>query len=249
MRPLAGTSDVTVDGAVQCGPGKDCLDKSCCNSDGKCGFLPYHCKGNATVTCISHCETKAMCGVDSKDGNKTCGLNLCCSYYGWCGTDSTFCGDKDENNLDAPCQKGFGKCQVVPAPKCGEGSNTASSGRKIAYYQAWNVRTRPCNRLWPDQINTTGLTHLNLAFAYINPDTFMIEPMDPSDVAIYRNFTDLKHRGLQTWIAVGGWEFTNPGRTLNTWSKMVSTKENRAAFVSSAVKFMDEYGSMGLDLD
>jgi chitinase len=76
-----------------------------------------------------------------------------------------------------------------------------------------------------------------------------MEPMHPSDVQIYHDFTELKHRGLQTWIAVGGWEFTDPGRTRNTWSQMVSTKENRAAFVSSAVRFMEEYGFMGLDLD
>jgi hypothetical protein len=70
---MGGISDVSVDGPVQCGPGKECLDKSCCNSDGKCGFMEYHCKGNATVSCISHCDAKAMCGVDSKDGNKKCG--------------------------------------------------------------------------------------------------------------------------------------------------------------------------------
>jgi hypothetical protein len=69
-------------GPIQCGPDKECLDKLRCNSDGKCGFREYHCKPKDPVKCISNCDAKAMCGVDSKDGNKKCGLNLCCSYYG-----------------------------------------------------------------------------------------------------------------------------------------------------------------------
>jgi hypothetical protein len=73
-----------VDGPIQCGPGQECKDGSCCNSLQKCGFQPIYCKGDPlqAVTCISNCDAKAMCGVDSKDGKATCGLTLCCSYYG-----------------------------------------------------------------------------------------------------------------------------------------------------------------------
>ncbi|KAF2012825.1 glycoside hydrolase family 18 protein, partial [Aaosphaeria arxii CBS 175.79] len=190
-----------------------------------------------------------MCGVDSKDGKKKCGLNLCCSYYGWCGTNTTHCGNKDEHGFDTPCQKGFGKCELVKPPSCGKDSGSASNGRRIAYYQSWNTRQRPCNRIWPDQINTAGLTHMNFAFASIDPETFRIRPMHPDDVDLYRRFTALQSPKLQTWIAVGGWDFSDVGPTHETWSKMASTKENRAAFVDSALQFMKEYGFQGLDID
>ena len=68
--PIAGR-----DTAPQCGPGKPCVDGSCCNKDSKCGYKSIHCGSD----CISNCNAKAMCGVDS------CGLHTCCSYYGYCG--------------------------------------------------------------------------------------------------------------------------------------------------------------------
>ena len=74
---------------IQCGAGTPCLDGSCCSRDGKCGFRDYHCGAK----CISNCNAKAMCGVNSPAGSKKCGLNLCCSYYGWCGVCKPACKD------------------------------------------------------------------------------------------------------------------------------------------------------------
>jgi hypothetical protein len=50
--------------------------------------------------------------------------------------------------------------QGISPPSCGKDDGSASKGNSIAYYQAWNVRTRPCDKIWPSQINTAGLTHL-----------------------------------------------------------------------------------------
>ena len=69
------------DTAPQCGPGKPCVDGSCCNKDSKCGYKSANCGSD----CISNCNAKAMCGVDSPGGNVSCGLHTCCSYYGYCG--------------------------------------------------------------------------------------------------------------------------------------------------------------------
>ncbi|KAF2803392.1 glycoside hydrolase [Mytilinidion resinicola] len=90
-----------------------------------------------------------------------------------------------------------------------------------------------CNRIWPEQINTTGLTHLYFAFAYIDPVTFSIVPAEPADVELIPRFTALKTQSMQTWIAVGGWSFSDPGPTQGTWSAMTSSKENRASFITS----------------
>lgn len=45
-------------GPIQCGPDKECLDSSCCNSDGKCGFQEVHCRPKEPKKCISNCDAK-----------------------------------------------------------------------------------------------------------------------------------------------------------------------------------------------
>mgnify|MGYP004505689323 CR=1 FL=1 len=81
-----------VDGPIQCGPGQPCLDESCCSKEGKCGYKAAQC---APENCLSNCDAKAMCGIDSADGKTPCGLKLCCSYYGWCGTEDVHCKDPE----------------------------------------------------------------------------------------------------------------------------------------------------------
>jgi len=81
-----------VEGPIQCGPGQPCLDESCCSKDGKCGYKAAQC---APENCLSNCDAKAMCGIDSADGKTACGLKLCCSYYGWCGTEDVHCKDPE----------------------------------------------------------------------------------------------------------------------------------------------------------
>jgi chitinase len=81
-----------VDGPVQCGAGQPCLDGSCCSKEGKCGYKAAQC---APENCLSNCDAKAMCGIDSADGETSCGLKLCCSFYGWCGTEDVHCKDPE----------------------------------------------------------------------------------------------------------------------------------------------------------
>jgi GH18 family chitinase len=54
---------------------------------------------------------------------------------------------------------------------------------------------------------------------------------------------------MQTWIAIGGFDFSNPGPTHTTWSDMVSTSANRARFISSLIDFMTRWGFQGAELD
>ena len=174
-------------------------------------------------------------------------MNLCCSYYGWCGTDEIHCGNPDPHRL-TPCQEGFGLCQTIPAPSCGQGSGS-SNERSIGYYQVSNTRDRLCNRISPSQINLDGLTHLYFAFARFDPASYHITPGNDGDVELYAEFNALQSTGVKTWIAIGGFDFSDPGPTRTAWSNMTSTAGSRAAFISSLKSFMSQYGFQGVDLD
>jgi len=62
--------------------------------------------------------------------------------------------------------------------------------------------------------------------------------------------TALKGPDLQTWIALGGFDFSDPNTaTHTTWSDLCATPASRAAFISSVQTFMVTYGFQGVDLD
>lgn len=103
----------------------------------------------------------------------------------------------------------------------------------------------------PEELNLSGYSHVNFAFAFFDPGSFQIAPMDSNSAGLYSRFTALKNKynGLQTWISVGGWSFTDPGPTQQAFSKMTSSSGNRQTFISGLLKFMNQYGFDGIDLD
>jgi hypothetical protein len=62
-------------------------------------------------------------------------------------------------------------------------------------------------------------------------------------------FTKLKMDKLQTWISVGGWEFSDPGPTRNTMVRHGKQKGEPCCLIASALKFMAQYGFQSMDLD
>lgn len=131
-------------------------------------------------------------------------------------TTDLYCVNGDPQGNTLPCQKDFGSCEVKKGRTCGLGSGTAN-GRTIGYYQGSNTRDRLCNKITPQEIDSTGYTHLYYAFASIDPSSYAIIPGNAADPALYKDFTALKSRGLQTWIAVGGYDFSDVGSTHETW--------------------------------
>ena len=65
-----------------------------------------------------------------------------------------------------------------------------------------NTRRRPCDKVWPANIDTTGLTHLVFSFATIDPTTFAVAPMHSDDEKLYADFLSLKD-GPQKWVGIG----------------------------------------------
>ncbi|KAK4118449.1 glycoside hydrolase family 18 protein, partial [Parathielavia appendiculata] len=232
------------DGPLRCNDGP-CIDGSCCSKDHICGFGPDFCGDG----CLSQCDATAMCGEYSENGDMPCGLKLCCSAMGWCGTTTEFCHNADPLRGTLPCQAGYGSCYISGAPSCPYGGGS-TNGRMVGYYQSWNMRNRVCNKVAPRDLNTTGYTHLFYSFASIDPATYRIAPAHADDPAMMREFTSLAKDGLQTWIAIGGFDFSDPGTpTHTTWSDVCATKARRAAFIDSVREYMDEYGFQGVDLD
>ncbi|KAH0359410.1 hypothetical protein KCU65_g9982, partial [Aureobasidium melanogenum] len=164
-------------------------------------------------------------------------------------TTEVFCHDANPVHHSMPCQAGYGSYSVADPPQCSEDSRS-SRGRTVGYYQSWNVRQREHNTLTPKQLNTKGFEHLFYSSAFIDPNGFSVVPAHDHDVEMMKEFTSLSKAGkLQTWIAIGGFDFSDPEKPAQTtWSDMV-TKANHAKFTASLELYMQTYGLQGVDFD
>jgi chitinase len=143
----------------------------CCGKFGVCGLGPEFCgAGNCTSTCNQKSECDPGWGPEWSAHEK-CPLDVCCSRFGFCGTTPDFCGD-----------------EVITNPSC---SGSSASKRTLGYYEAWST-TRPCDVMQPEEINVQSYTHLNFAFASIDPVTFAIAQMNPGDTDLYARLVNLK---------------------------------------------------------
>lgn len=176
----------------------------------------------------------AQCGPDN-DGAR-CALNVCCSSAGFCGTTSVYCGDG--------CQSQFGSCSAPTVPSCSADGKSATNGRRVGYWRVKQAWDRSCDVVLPSQIQTKGLTHLILAFAQFDSESFEVGAEDAQDVPFYSQFTALQSSSLQTWIAIGGGSFSTAA-----WSSMAASSSSRSAFISSLKSFMETHSFQGVDLD
>jgi GH18 family chitinase len=146
-------------------------------------------------------------------------------------TDHTQCGDK-----------------TVKHPSCDKDLTTLD--RVVGYYESWASR-RPCNAFWPEQIPTGVYTHINFAFAAIDPVTFEVRPGDSRDLDLLMRVTQLKtlDPDLKVMIALGGWTFNDPGPTQTTFSDIARSKDNQQKFFKSLISFLSTHNLDGVDLD
>jgi chitinase len=104
----------------------------------------------------------------------------------------------------------------------------------------------------PEQLPVGAYTHLNFAFAFIDPKSFKVAPMSAADTELYPRFTGLKdsNPGLQTWISIGGWSMNDPGQpTATTFSDLAGSSSAQSAFFSSLISFLQTWGFDGVDID
>ncbi|KAI5457374.1 glycoside hydrolase superfamily [Mariannaea sp. PMI_226] len=218
-----------------CSRSKGC-SIGCCgaldaNGVGVCGLGPDFCGDG----CISTCGYKSECdpGWGAQWSNATdCPLNVCCSEFGFCGTTSDFCGSK-----------------TVTSPECSI-DKKSSDGRTVGYYEGWNYQ-RDCGNMEPEDIPLGYYTHINFAFALVNPNTFRIDPMDAGTASRYSRVSALKQKqvDLEVWIAIGGWAMNDPGPYRTAFSDLAKSESAQNEFFDSLITFLRRYDFDGVDLD
>ncbi|CAM1509012.1 Fc.00g027510.m01.CDS01 [Cosmosporella sp. VM-42] len=221
----------TCDYKVQCDENSPCQDGTCCNKFGYCGLGPDYCKSNV---CIGNCDAKSEC--DPGFGlqwakSADCPLNACCSEFGFCGLTKEFCGD---NTVSRP------SCQAKDTPV----------SRVVGYYESWASR-RPCDRFKPSNIPTGVYTHINFAYASVDPSTYEITPATKGDDQLYKLLTNLKLQDLdlKVFISIGGWAFSEADATKTIFSETAASEEKQKVFIQSLISFMNTNDFDGVDID
>jgi len=117
--------------------------------------------------------------------------------------------------------------------------------RVIGYYEAWSARSS-CHAFQPTDLPVQDLTHVNFAFAYIDPHSYKIVTMDTAtDAKLFQQTADLKsaNPSLKVFVSVGGWTFSdNDTATQPLYGEIAADPQKRLTFASNAVKFMQQYG-------
>lgn len=139
----------------------------------------------------------------------------------------------------------------------------------IGYWEAWNARSKCHNTQAMDlpRMSLTSawislcsslfvveaLTHVNYAFAYIDPASFEITTMDAqTPVSTFQDAVDLKalKPDLKVFVSIGGWTFSDNGTaTQPVFGNIARSSTNREKFAKNVLKFLNSYGFDGVDLD
>jgi len=101
----------------------------------------------------------------------------------------------------------------------------------------------------PSDLPLSEMTHLNYAFAYIDPGSYKLVTMDPqTPESLFQITVDTKqfNPNLKVFISVGGWTFSDNGTTTQPlFGEIASMARNRQKFADNVVRFLDHYGFDG----
>ena len=100
----------------------------------------------------------------------------------------------------------------------------------IGYYESWSDRLA-YHQVAPRDLLLTELTHLNYAFAYIDPETYELVTMDsktPKRLFELAVETKKYNPDLKVWLSIGGWDFSNNNTaTQPVFGDIASKESNR----------------------
>ena len=139
--------------------------------------------------------------------------------------------------------------EVIEPVHIAENIAVPDTGYKvICYFTNWAVYRQGPARFLPEDVDYTLCTHINYGFAVLDPDSLKMVPHDSYvdvEKSFYKDIVAFKSKGVKVLIALGGWNDSEDDK----YSRLVADREKRENFVSSAVKFIQEWGFDGLDLD
>lgn len=105
----------------------------------------------------------------------------------------------------------------------------------------------------PSDLPLDALTHVNYAFAYIDPESYEVVTMDSATPgSLFDDTTVLKtiNPSLEVWVSIGGWTFSDNGTaTQPTFGEIAADAGKRQTFANNLVHFMQQHGFDGVDLD
>lgn len=151
--------------------------------------------------------------------------------------------------------------KTEPNPKINIIHKRAGNKVSFAYFTNWGIYGA---NFQPTDIVTSTLTHILYAFADVDPSNGTIKLTDlyadeqkhfPGDSwsepgnnlygclkQLY--LLKLSKRNLKVLLSIGGWTYSQSGHF-----GFVTSASSRANFVTSAVRFIEDYGFDGIDLD
>ncbi|RAH68797.1 glycoside hydrolase family 18 protein [Aspergillus aculeatinus CBS 121060] len=147
-------------------------------------------------------------------------------------------------NMDfAAPQKTFAgsNCVLNPEPPAGAASVGILNNKVIGYYESWMSR-KSCHKVTPTDLPLDALTHINFAFAFIDPDSYQIVTMD-SDTpsSLFQDTTNVKSikSDIEVFVSVGGWTFSdNNTATQPVYGEIAADAAKRRTFADNVVHFL-----------
>ncbi|KAL5358871.1 hypothetical protein BJX96DRAFT_173834 [Aspergillus floccosus] len=181
-------------------------------------------------------------GEDLADLNP-CPLNACCNIWGQCGITSEFCV-KELGPTGNPGTSPIGTNGCVQ--NCGtdivNNDKGVSEFNRLGYYESWNF-DRPCLNLRAENADTEGAyTHMHWAFGLINDD-WSISVNDT-----FEQWDGFKGLGIKRIMSLGGWGYSTDPKTYDKLRQGM-TAANRNTFADGIVKFINDNGLDGIDID
>ncbi|XP_013414708.1 chitotriosidase-1-like [Lingula anatina] len=129
---------------------------------------------------------------------------------------------------------------------------TKADKKIFCYYSSFAQSRQGMARFLPEDINPQLCTHVLFAFVDVSPDGRNLKPSNRNHISrggkpgLYERTVALKQRNpeLKVLLAVGGW-----AQGSKQFVPMMSSVENRQAWVRNVVRYLRKYGFDGLDMD
>ena len=136
----------------------------------------------------------------------------------------------------------FSAC--VSSDRQGQGgqaqNNDSDDFKVIGYYASWGPA--------PEELDLTGLTHINYSFAIPAKEGNRLEPLK-SDERL-RKLVEIAHQnGKKVFIALGGWSIGDGGGNDSRFHRMAETQAGRETFVQDVMAMVAAYQLDGVDMD